>query len=348
MNELNAKMKYQILMQGTISKNVSETCKAFGISRTIFYKWQNAYNKQGMDGLTEKEKKPVMPNKVDKRTERRILNYIAKFPEDGPKRIYYELQDEGEKVGESGIYNVLRRHGLSKRAQREAYAKAIKEQKGRSDSAAKTSRSKVREELLDYKMKDPVNAHPGYICQQSIYYMGEFPRIGKVYQYVIYDVYSMTGLVKLYNRKAAIHFIEFMQFKVIPLMKTLHFEIDNLVTHKSREFTTNWDRGKHKYSDFLHKNNINQVAVTAQNAEIFQPLQQFVAVLTKEFYQQAWGDPTIDSFEILENRLQAYLKYYNFNRVITDGPNQGKIPSDAALEYTSQRETLPLWLFTRR
>ncbi|MGN7763392.1 helix-turn-helix domain-containing protein [Paenibacillus sp. 22594] len=345
---MNAKTKYTILMQGTTSKNVSKTCKEFGISRTIYYKWQSAYKKQGMDGLTEKEKKPVMPNKVDKRTERLILQYVAKFPADGPKRIYYELQDEGEKVGESGIYNVLRRHGLSKRVQREAYAKEIKEKKWQSDTAAKVPKSKVREDLLDYKMKDPNHAHPGYICQQSIYYMGEFPQIGKVYQYVIYDVYSTIGLVKLYNRKATMHFIDFMHLKVIPLMKSLHFEIDNLVTHKSREFTTNWDRGKHKYSDFLHKNNINQVAVTAKNAEIFQPLQQFVAVLTEEFYQQAWGDPTINSFEMLENRLQAYLNYYNFKRKITDGPNKGKIPSDAALECTGQQETLPLWLFTRR
>ncbi|QSF46374.1 helix-turn-helix domain-containing protein [Paenibacillus tianjinensis] len=53
---MNAKTKYHILMQGTTSKNVSETCKAFGISRTIYYKWQNAYKKHGMDGLAEKEK----------------------------------------------------------------------------------------------------------------------------------------------------------------------------------------------------------------------------------------------------------------------------------------------------
>lgn len=54
-----------------------------------------------------------MPNKVDSRTEKFILKYVAKFPEDGPKRIFYELQDEGVQIGESGIYNVLRRNGLS-------------------------------------------------------------------------------------------------------------------------------------------------------------------------------------------------------------------------------------------
>ncbi|WP_340007700.1 helix-turn-helix domain-containing protein [Paenibacillus sp. FSL K6-0276] len=345
---MNANNKYHILMQGTISKNVSEICKEFGISRTIYYQWCKAYQQQGMDGLAEKDRKPVMPNKVDKRTERLILKYVAKFPEDGPKRIFYELQDEGVQIGESGIYNVLRRNGLSKRVEREAYAKEVKEKKGYGAQSTKTNGGKERQKPLDYKMKNPENAHPGYMCQQSISYMGVFPRVGKVYQYVIYDAYSRLSLVKLYNRKSTIHFIDFMHLKVIPLMKTLEFQIDNLVTNKSREFTTNWDRGKHKYSDFLHKNNINQVAITADQTEIFQPLQQFVAVLTKEFYQQAWADDTIDSFDTLEKRLHEYLRTYNFSRVITDGPNQGKIPSDVALEYTGQHETLPLWLFTRR
>lgn len=345
---MNANHKYQILMQGIISKNVSETCKEFGISRTIYYQWLKAYQQHGMDGLTEKERRPVMPNKVDKKTERLILKYVAKFPEDGPKRIFYELQDEGVQVGESGIYNVLRRNGLSTRVEREAYAKEIKLKKGNGGQTTNSKGHYDRLRTLDYKMKNPDNAHPGYMCQQSINYMGVFPRVGRVYQYVIYDAYSRLGLVKLYNRKSTIHFIDFMQLKVIPLMKTLHFEMDNLVTNKSREFTTNWDRGRHKYSEFLHKHNINQVAITVEHSEIFQPLQQFMAVLTKEFYQQAWLDHSIHSIEDLEERLHEYLRIYNFSRAITDGPNQGKIPSDVALEYTGHHETLPLWIFTRR
>lgn len=340
-------MKHQILMQGAIGNNVSEICKAAGISRTIYYQWKNAYNRHGMSGLAEKPRKPVMPNKVDKKSERLILQHAAKFPEDGPKRISYELQDEGVQVGESGIYNVLRRHGLSRREQREAYAQTFRERKRRNTTVAAGER-KTNAKLPDFKMKDSANAHPGYLCQQGIYYLGHFPRIGKVYQYVIYDVCSTLGLVKLYNSKATIHLIDFMQLKVIPLLKTLHFNIKNLVTCQSREFTSNWERGKHKYSEFLDKHRINQISLSAENTEIFQPLQQFVAVLAEEFYRPVWGDETVDSFEVLEKRLQEYLKTYNFSRVITSGPNQGKIPSDVALEYAGQRDTLPLWLFTRR
>ncbi|MNP74174.1 hypothetical protein D3C76_1710100 [compost metagenome] len=90
------------------------------------------------------------------------------------------------------------------------------------------------------------------------------------------------------------------------------------------------------------------MAVSIDHQEIFQPLETFKAILTKEFYQRAWVDETIDSFHELEKRLHEYLRHYNFNRVITDGPNQGKIPSDVVLDYTGQLEALPLWLFTRR
>ncbi len=346
---MKAAMKHQILMQGAIGNNVAEVCKAAGISRTAFYKWKEAYNKHGMAGLAEKPRKPVMPNKVDRKTERLILQHAAKFPEDGPKRIYYELQDEGVKVGETGIYNVLRRHGLTRRAQRELYAAALKERKRQSTGAKDGARkNKGSVKLPDFRMKDPGNARPGYICQQGIFYLGHFPRVGKVYQYVIYDVFSTLGMVKLYNCKSAIHVIEFMHLKVIPQLKTLHFNIENLVTCQSREFTSNWERGKHKYSEFLHKHQINQVTVSAEDHEIFAPLQQFAAVLAEEFYRQAWGDESIDSFAVLEKRLQEYINTYTFGRVIASGPNRGKIPADVALEYTGQRDVLPLWLFTRR
>ncbi|MOA32642.1 hypothetical protein D3C78_1538800 [compost metagenome] len=68
----------------------------------------------------------------------------------------------------------------------------------------------------------------------------------------------------------------------------------------------------------------------------------------EEFYYQAWTDPTIHSFGELEKKLDLFVRYYNFKRMITDGPNQYKIPSDVVLNYTGQQEALPLWLFTRR
>lgn len=353
---MDEQRKYQILMQGMTSNNVAHTCKEHNISRTIYYRWYKAYLLHGMNGLTEKGRRnPNMPNKVDKQTEKKILAYVAKYPSDGPKRIYYELQEEGLEVSESGIYNVLRRNQLNKRAQREAYAQVIRKKKRHvehltADSFIKDDRKAIvsYKKVLDYNMNQSKHAYPGYICQQSINYLGNYPKIGRVYQYVMYDAYSRVGLVKLYSRKSTIHIMEFMYTKIIPLMRTFNFKIDHLVTNKSQEFTTSWERGSHKYNQFLRQYQIQQVTITAAEQDIFKPLNSFLSVMNKEFYQQVWHDPRIDSFEALEKRLAAYLKSYNFHRTITDGPNKGKVPSDVVLDYFGPKEVLPLWLHTRR
>ncbi|WMT41837.1 helix-turn-helix domain-containing protein [Paenibacillus sp. D2_2] len=188
---MNEQQKYRIIMQGIRSGNVAETCKEFGISRTLYYRWYNAYIRQGVAGLSEKPRQPVMPNQVDRRTERMILQYVVRCPEDGPRRILYELQDEGIRTGESGIYNVLRRHGLSRREEREKFAEEIRSRKGsrghRSNSAqsadkrqARSVQTKgVKHPQLDYRMDDPDHAYPGYICLQTIQYLGKFPEVGE-------------------------------------------------------------------------------------------------------------------------------------------------------------------------
>ena len=59
-----------------------------------------------------------MPNKVNRTIEYEILSHVQRFPTDGPKRIYYELRAEGFNIGESGIYNVLKRYNLSTKVKR--------------------------------------------------------------------------------------------------------------------------------------------------------------------------------------------------------------------------------------
>ncbi|WP_058303431.1 helix-turn-helix domain-containing protein [Gorillibacterium timonense] len=346
---MNEKIKYQIIMQGITGKNVSKICREYGISRTLYYRWNKAYREQGMKGLAAKERKPKMPNQTDKRTEKRILQHAVKYPEDGPKRISYELQDEGVRLGESGIYNVLKRNGLSTRKQREAYARQVKEKHRTQESGGVTARSgSGKIQRLDLTMKNPQNARPGYLCLQSIQNMGRFPKIGVVYLYTIYDAYSRLALVKLYNRKDSIQIIEFMETKIMPLLKTFRFRIEHLVTNKSRDFTTHWERGSHSYSDYLLGQGIQQVSVSAGKEDIFRPIHSFVSRVSKEFFQQAWADETIDSFDKLDVGLKAFLVEYNFTRAIMDGPHQGRTPADVVLDYLGHQEPLPLWVFTRR
>lgn len=335
---LNVKSKYNIIKHALKNNNVSKTCQLFGISRTIYYRWYNKYKTYGIDGLANKvNKKPNMPNKVNKATENAILNHVNKYPEDGPKRIYYELKTNGYDVGETGIYNVLKRNGLSKRADRELYSK---------DKTIKKTYKKQNKQL-DYNLMNKNHAYPGYLLIQNISFLGNFKNIGKLYQYAIYDVYSKWGLVKIYNSKNSINAINFMETKIIPLSKTFNLPIKNIITNNGTEFTTSWKNGIHKYSEFLAKNHIEHWTFPISNKSIFTPMEEFLTVIADEFYKSIKVLNKTYSFAKLEKDLENYLKHYNFNRLITTGVHKGNIPAKIVLDYIDNDENLPLWVYTR-
>ncbi|SFC50546.1 helix-turn-helix domain-containing protein [Clostridium uliginosum] len=335
---LNPKNKYNIIKYALRTNNVSKTCQLFGISRTIYYRWYNKYKTYGMDGLANKvNKKPNMPNKVNKDTENAILNHVNKYPEDGPKRIYYELKANGYDVGETGIYNVLKRNALNKRADRELYSK---------DKNIKKA-SKKQNKQLDYNLINKNNAYPGYLLIQNISYLGKFKNLGEVYQYTICDVYSKWGLVKLYNSKNSINAIDFIETKIMPLSKTLNLPMKNIVTNNGTEFTTNWKNGMHKYDKFLNQNDIKHWTFPISNKSVFMPMEEFLTVIADEFYKSIKVSNEAYSFADIEKCLESYLKHYNFNRLITTGMHKGNIPAKLVLDYIGDDETLPLWIYTR-
>ena len=53
--EVNRKLR--ILNHAKQSGNVARTCRYFGIPRSLFYVWRNAYKKHDEEGL--KRKKPI-------------------------------------------------------------------------------------------------------------------------------------------------------------------------------------------------------------------------------------------------------------------------------------------------
>jgi len=55
----------------------------------------------------KKKTKPKMPNQIKKDKENITLSYIIDYPTHGPRRIANELRQQGNKISEIGIYNVL-------------------------------------------------------------------------------------------------------------------------------------------------------------------------------------------------------------------------------------------------
>ena len=334
----NAHNKYRILKHALKENNVSQTCELFGISRTTYYNWNRAYQKHGMVGLEMKEpKKPTMPNKVSRSIEYEILSHVQRFPTDGPKRIYYELKSEGFNIGESGIYNVLKRYNLSKKFTRVQYCKS----KGTNLS------QKQKSKKLPQYFQQTKDSYPGYLMIQRMDFIGTFNGIGKIYQYSLYDTYSKFGIVKLYNKKHDIDIWYYFDLKIIYLIKTFNLNIKNLITEKTKEFSPYFIKGD-KYKEVIEGSNINHSFIAPEKNTILDVMSDFNELLVKDFYNKIGADKNLDSFAKVERGIHKFLREYNFSTVISSGCNSGKVPAKVILERAIYNnvdlDTLPLWL----
>lgn len=334
----NAYTKYVILQHALKEDNVSRTCELFGISRTTFYNWQRAYQQHGIIGLEgKKRQKPQMPNRVSKAIEQEILAYVAKYPADGPKRIYYELKAEGINIGETGIYNVLKRHGLTKKAQRIEYST-------KKPHHIKVNRKDNKKMLGIFNSKE---GYPGYLVIQRIDFIGTFKDIGRIYQYSFYDTFSKWGEVKIYNKKQDINIWRYFERKLIYLLETFNLNIENLITEKEREFLPYFVKGD-KYKEILEDFHINHIFVSPEDTDILDDIMRFNEFLVMEFYNKVPLNDNLDSFIKVENAINNFIREYNFCSIISNGSNAGKSPAEVVLERATKNgtdlDTLPLWL----
>lgn len=104
-------------------KNITDNCRLFNLSQTVYYKWLKRFKNLGYPGLLNSQRaKPIMPNELKPEYETIVYNYITDYPNHGPRRIAYELRIQGINISETGVYHVLKRRGLNRRLDRLFYA----------------------------------------------------------------------------------------------------------------------------------------------------------------------------------------------------------------------------------
>jgi len=105
-------------------KNIARACKLAGVSRSQFYAMKKAYALYGKDGLAPRaRRKPEMPNRTPAQLEVQILLETRKHPLISYVRLAGEMQSEGGTVTPTTVRYVWRRHGLSTKSARRAWAK---------------------------------------------------------------------------------------------------------------------------------------------------------------------------------------------------------------------------------
>ena len=102
--------------------NVRAACRMMGIHHSTFYRWKHQLERYGTEILCSRERcRPRMPNATSPFVEHRIVAFCLGHPGFGPARVLAELQRDkwgGIVISPSGVWRVLKRHGLNTRGKR--------------------------------------------------------------------------------------------------------------------------------------------------------------------------------------------------------------------------------------
>jgi transposase len=107
--------KKRVLEHAERIGNIRRTCRYFGVARSAFYLWKQAYETYGEEGLVNKKPCPV---NLKLRTAPEIVEkvlYLRRTYHLGPiSSVWYLERYHGMKISDAGVYRVLRRNGLNR------------------------------------------------------------------------------------------------------------------------------------------------------------------------------------------------------------------------------------------
>lgn len=257
--------------------NIAKACRYFGISRETFYEWKKRYAARGDAGLVNSKPCPQNPTlRVAKPIEEKIL-YLRKNYHFGPARIAWSLDRYfNMKVSATGVWHVLRRHGLSR--------------------LPKGTRKRSVKDFKRYEKQVP-----GHRVQVDVKFL-TFVKDGKKikrFQYTAIDDATRARALKIYDRhtqKNAIEFIDYMR-------KNFPFRIHTIQTDNGHEFQTKF----HWHCEDL---GIRHVYIKPASPHLNGKVERSHKTDKQEFWQLVEYVDDID----IKAKLKEWEKYYNCHR----------------------------------
>lgn len=207
--KMDAKEKQIILAEGQ-KYGITTTCEKYGISRTLYYRWLHRFEAKGIEGLKTR-KAPISPkNRTPKDLEVKVLTLIRTYPALGPREIKYLLEEIEVHLSESAVYNIMKRHNLSRREQRMAFSRK--------------KLPKSTSETLPYE-----DSKSGECWFFFLTACGHWQEGKPLYIYSIIDYQSRIACSRLYETLSMDCFEDLLTAAALPVAQNLGFQTKYLV-----------------------------------------------------------------------------------------------------------------------
>jgi putative transposase len=93
---------------------VKRTLKEIGLASSTFYRWYEAYQREGMEGLKDRSSQPrQFWNRIPEAVREQVVQIALARPELSPRELAWHITDtEGYFISESSVYRILKAHEL--------------------------------------------------------------------------------------------------------------------------------------------------------------------------------------------------------------------------------------------
>jgi transposase InsO family protein len=275
-----------------VTHNVSKTCRYYGISRTMFYKWKQRYEEGGLEGLQDRSRAPLSsPQATHVEVVGKII-YLRQNYHFGPLKISMYLERYHDVVvSQSGVWRILKKAGLN-----------------RLPSSQRHKPHAKRWQRYEKQL-------PGHRVQIDVKFVSPIKGVRKrYYQYTAIDDCTRLRVLRLYetnSQRSAIKFVDYV-------MEKLPFPVEVIQTDNGSEFqsTFHWhvlDKG------------VRHVYIRPATPRLNGKVERSHRIDNEEFYRMLEG-VVIDDIKLFNDKLLEWENYYNYDR--PHGALGGQTPYD--------------------
>jgi len=287
---LKIRFKVMVLEFASEIGNVTKACREFDVSRSTFYGWKNAYDKEGKAGLARK--KPIAqkhPRSLSQEAIDKILDLRQTYKL-GPERITWYLQRyHGIKTSVSSVYRTLIRNGMRH-----------------------LPKSSPRRAIHTKRYAKEVPGHHIQVDVKFVWLRNFDGHRVRRFQYTAIDDATRIRAMKIYprhNQKNAIRFIDYV-------IEKFPFRIHTIRTDRGHEFQA-------QFHWHVEDQGIRHVYIKPRSPQLNGKVERSHRTDQEEFYQLLTYTDDVD----LNKKLAIWERFYNLDR--PHGAFKGQTPYEA-------------------
>lgn len=295
--------------------NVRAACRIMGIHPSTFYRWRKQAERYGNEMLRPRERRhPRMPNATPHLVEQRVLAFSLAHPGMGPGRVSAELkrtQWGSITISPSGVYRVLKRHGLNTRAKRLSLVAGYAAPPGPEPRPVPEPRQLEVDQ-------------PGELVQIDCFRIGKLSRTnGVVWQYTAIDVGSAYAWAEIHvtPHNPTSQYTSQLVRRVARDLKRFGWDLQAVLSDNGGEFRAR------AFRDTVEELGAEQRFIRSGRPQTNGCVERLQGTILEECWKPAFARALVPAYQGLQRDLERYLVYYNTDRAHTGRWTQGRTPA---------------------